>query len=188
MGDRTSSRRERSLVDLEFRPERLGRRIRRKHEQRRAALGSLRQAGERIREAWTLMNAHDADLPTGARVAVGHHDCAALVAGGVERRAGRMQRVSDGEVATTDEPKNTSTPRSANDRPIALDTRIVHYLSRRLFLEQYYCMSLYSCLPMTAGARGGASEAFWRLSNRSRTQVTITAGVSVPYLINVRSV
>src|SRR5215203_2122061 len=76
------------------------------------------------------MNTHHADLPTGTRVAIGHHDCAALVTG---------------KLPLPTSPKNTSTPRSANAPPIASETCIVHHLSRHPCSEQYYCMTLYPC-------------------------------------------
>src|SRR3712207_7333590 len=49
------------------------------------------ESGERVREARTLMDAADADLPAGARVAVGHHDRAALVAGRSEEHTSELQ-------------------------------------------------------------------------------------------------
>src|SRR5215203_1878526 len=56
------------------------------------------------------MDGADADLAARPGVAVGHHDRAALVAGGVERRSGGVQRVRDGEVAAADEPEERLDP------------------------------------------------------------------------------
>jgi hypothetical protein len=49
------------------------------------------------------VNARHGDLAAGADVAIGHRDRAALMAGGVECHARRVQGVEDGEVAAAGE-------------------------------------------------------------------------------------
>jgi hypothetical protein len=78
------------------------------------------------------MDAQDADLSAGARVSVSHHNCAAFVAGGVERRTGRMQRVRDGEVAATYEPEERLDPTLGQRSPDRFSDLHRYHLSRCL--------------------------------------------------------
>ena len=94
------------LVDAEVRADRRGGHVGREHDQRRAALGRLGQAGHRVGQPRPLMDAARGEPPAHAPVAVGHADRAALVARRVEARAGVAHRVGDGEVAAAHEPEH----------------------------------------------------------------------------------
>ena len=98
LGHRAERGGEHRLVDGEVRADRGARRLPCEHEQRRPALRRLGQSGQRIGEARALVDAADADTAAHARVAVGHRDRAALVAGVVEGRARGVQRLRGDEV------------------------------------------------------------------------------------------
>jgi hypothetical protein len=103
LGHGADGLRQAGLVDAEVRPPRGGRHVRGENQQRRAALSRLGQASGRVREPRALVDGADADLAAHARVAVGHRDGTALVAGAVVSGSGVAQRVAQQHVAAPGE-------------------------------------------------------------------------------------
>ena len=93
---------QRVLVDPEVRPHRRRAGVGGEHQQRRAALGRLGDAGHRVGQPAALVHRQHADPAAHPGVGVGHRRRAALVPGGDERDAARAQRVGDVEVAAAD--------------------------------------------------------------------------------------
>jgi hypothetical protein len=108
LGRRADRLGQRRLVEAEVRSQRRGGRLAGQQQQRGTALGRLGQAGHRVREAGSLMDAADADPPADARVAIRHADRPALVAGVVERRAGVVQGPGGDEVPAAQHPEGVA--------------------------------------------------------------------------------
>ncbi len=102
------------LVDPEVRGQRGRRRLAGQHEQWRAALGRLGEAGDRVRKPGPLVDAADPDPAADAGVSVGHAHRAALVAGGVKARATAAQSVRDDEVAAAEHAERVLDPERAD--------------------------------------------------------------------------
>ena len=106
LGHRAHGLHEPDLVDAEVRADGRGGHLGREHDQRRATLGRLGEAGHRVGQPRPLMDAARGEPPAHPPVAVGHADRAALVARRIEARAGVAHRVGDGEVAAAHEPEH----------------------------------------------------------------------------------
>ena len=101
------------------------------HEQRRAALGRLGDAGHRVGEAAALVDGDDADLAADPGVRVGHRRGAALVAGGDEADAVRDEGVGDVEVAAADHAERVPRPGPGEDPADGLGDAHVATVSAR---------------------------------------------------------
>ena len=91
--------------------------LRREHDQRRAALGRLGQAGQRVRQPRPLVDAARARArPLTRALAVGHADRAALVAGGVKRAPASRSALVTARLPLPMSPNTVSTPSAARAR------------------------------------------------------------------------
>ena len=108
---------ERGHVDPEVGPHRRAGHVGRQHQQRRAALGRLGDAGERVGQARPLMDRHQADPAGRPRPAVGHAGGAALVAGGDEPGAPGDQGVGHVEVAAAHHAEHRVGAEAGEHRP-----------------------------------------------------------------------
>ena len=103
LGHRADGRGQRGLVDAEVRAHRGAGGLGGQHQQRRAALGGLGDAGQRVGQAGPLVHRQHADAAGGTGEGVGHRRRAALVPGRDEPRAAGDERVGDVEVAAADD-------------------------------------------------------------------------------------
>ena len=104
------------LVDAEVGPHRRPGGVRRQHQHRGAALGRLRDPGERVGEAAALVQAQHRHGAGGARVGVGHHGRTGLVPGRDEGHAAAAQRVRHVEVAAAHHAERVPDPEPRQQR------------------------------------------------------------------------
>ena len=98
------------LRDTEIRANRGGGGVARQHQDRRTALGRLRQAGHRVGEARSLVDTAHAHLAADLCIRVRHRDGRALVPCRDEQRTARDQRVGGHEISAADQSERSAHP------------------------------------------------------------------------------